>query len=142
MCQTHKRKDSMDKPVNPQKIVSQLLDELYSLEIEKDKLCLDLTKLKEALVPVEIRQKIAEAEASVEGEKQQLETKINEIRERVKTYTIVAGVSIKGAYLHAVFFKPKVTWDSQKLDGFAQAHPEILAFRKVGEPSIQIRKIT
>jgi hypothetical protein len=57
----------------------------------------------------------------------------------VKESVIAGGESVKGEFLHAVYVKGRTTWETKLLDGFAAAHPEILQFRKVGEPSVTIR---
>jgi len=49
------------------------------------------------------------------------------------------GQSVKGSQLHAVYYHGRVTWDTKSLDNYADAHPEILGFRKEAEPSIQLR---
>ncbi len=41
----------------------------------------------------------------------------------------------------AVWSKGRETWDTKSLDGYALAHPEIASLRKVGDPSVSIRKI-
>lgn len=57
----------------------------------------------------------------------------------VKALVIALGESVKGTQLHAVYSKGRVTWDTRGLDGYAVAHPELAAFRKVGDPSVTIR---
>ena len=49
--------------------------------------------------------------------------------------------SITGEKLQAVFSKGRTTWDSQELEGFALAHPEINKLKKVGKPSVSIREV-
>lgn len=49
--------------------------------------------------------------------------------------------SVKGKFLHAVYVKGRVTWDSKSLDGFMAAHPEISVFRKQGNPGVTIREV-
>ncbi len=66
---------------------------------------------------------------------------IAKLTDEIKTAVIAGSASVKGTYLHAVYSKPRVTWDSKGLEGFMVAHPEIEAFRKVGNPSVSIRKI-
>ena len=55
----------------------------------------------------------------------------------VKTH----GASVKGEFLHAVWAKGRVNWNTSALEGYAAAHPEIEQFKTVGEPSISIRAI-
>ena len=57
----------------------------------------------------------------------------------VKADVVALGESVKGATLHAIYAKGRSSWDTGKLEGFAAAHPEILQFRKIGEPSVSLR---
>lgn len=63
------------------------------------------------------------------------------LTEEIKADVISLGETVKGSALMAVYAKGRTTWDNKGLDGFATAHPEIEKFRKVGEPSVSIRKI-
>jgi hypothetical protein len=65
----------------------------------------------------------------------------NTITQAIKAAVIENGATVKGAHLMAVYSKPRVTWDGKILDGYAVAHPEINAARKVGEPSVSIRSV-
>jgi hypothetical protein len=69
--------------------------------------------------------------------------KIVELEEMLKQAVMLRGASVAGDQLQVVYSKPKTTWDSAGLNGYAVAHPEILAFRKQGEQgtvSIQARR--
>lgn len=59
----------------------------------------------------------------------------------VKRLAAIYGESVRGAYLQAVYSKPRVVWDSKALDGYALAHPELFAFRREGEPSVSIKAV-
>lgn len=59
----------------------------------------------------------------------------------VKDGTLEAGETIRGDHLMAVYTKGRSSWDGKGLDGFAVAFPDILKFKKVGEPSVSIRKL-
>jgi hypothetical protein len=59
----------------------------------------------------------------------------------IKAHVIAVGASVKGKYLHAVYSKPRVSWDTTGLDGYAVAHPEVLAFKSFGQPSVSIRDV-
>jgi hypothetical protein len=45
----------------------------------------------------------------------------------------------QGTYLQLILQPPRVTWDNKSMAVYASLHPEVLAYRKVGEPSVQIR---
>ena len=48
---------------------------------------------------------------------------------------------LKGSLLHAIYAAGRASWDTKALEGYAVAHPEILQFKKVGEPSVSIREM-
>ena len=62
-----------------------------------------------------------------------------ELIELIKAEVIAAGQTISGDHHQAVYSKPRVSWDSKGLEGYAVAHPEILAFRSVGSPSVSLK---
>lgn len=66
---------------------------------------------------------------------------LSAVEAALKQEIIAAGVTVKGEHYMAVFNKPRVTWDTAKLEGLALAHPEILALKKMGEPTVTIREI-
>jgi len=49
--------------------------------------------------------------------------------------------SVRGPLLHAVYAAGRASWDTKALEGYAVAHPKILQFKKVGEPSVSIREV-
>jgi hypothetical protein len=64
---------------------------------------------------------------------------VRSLTEEIKADVLAAGQSVTGAHLQAVWVKGRVSWDTRRLDGYAAAHPEITAFRKIGEPTVSIR---
>jgi hypothetical protein len=51
------------------------------------------------------------------------------------------GASVKSRHIQAVYSRGRVSWDSKSLEGYAAAHPDVLAFRKEGAPSISLRAL-
>jgi len=86
-----------------------------------------------------IKKELADLDAEftprLEAAQEQAATLENEVRADVLT----AGASVKGSRLHVIWQKGRVSWDGKSLDGYAAAHPEVLRFRKEGEPSVSIR---
>jgi len=41
--------------------------------------------------------------------------------------------------LQATITAPRITWDTKGMAAYSALHPDVLAYRKVGEPSVQIR---
>lgn len=61
------------------------------------------------------------------------------MEQKLKAEVIASGEGVKGEWYHAIYIKGRESWDSKRLDGFAAAHPEVLAFKKIGEPTVSIR---
>lgn len=117
------------------------LDELSKLqdEFEAKRLAMEERKA-EIMAP--IMEELEALEYDFNIDTSELRFKIGATEESIRYQVIDLGKSVKGANLHAVYSKPRVTWDSKGLEGFMVAHPEIEAFRKVGQPSVSLRKIS
>lgn len=49
------------------------------------------------------------------------------------------GRSVSIAGIRATYSAPRVSWDTKKLDAYAEMHPEVKAFRKLGKPTVALR---
>jgi hypothetical protein len=67
--------------------------------------------------------------------------RIAALTEEIKQAVMMAGASVKGAHLHAVYTRGRVTWDTKGLDKFAVSHPEVTQYRKQGEPNVSLRTV-
>ncbi len=63
---------------------------------------------------------------------------IDTLTEKVKAAFIENGESVKGASLHAVYSKGRVSWE---LEGLMMIIPQLKDARKEGDPSVTIRRI-
>lgn len=116
------------------------LNELSEIQAAADVARVDYeTKRAEILrtVQAELDALAAEFEPLFEASRERCATLTEEIRQAV----VQAGISVKGAHLHAVYTKGRVTWDTKGLDKFAVSHPEVMAYRKQGEPSVALRNV-
>lgn len=64
------------------------------------------------------------------------------LEETVKANVLRHGASVKATCMQAIYNKGRVSWDSKALTGYSAAHPEILAFRSEGEPSVSLRLVS
>ena len=69
------------------------------------------------------------------------EDRAAELTTAVKAAVLAHGLTVKGAALQAVYARGRESWDGRALAGYAAAHPEVLAFQKIGEPSVSIRTV-
>lgn len=117
------------------------LNELANIKAMCDALALQKAELIKTAIHAEVKARLDEIEAEFSDKLTAANEKAAALEAEVKTYVLAHGMSIKGDYLHAIYVKGRVTWDTKGIEGFAVAHPELNTFRKVGEPSVSIRKV-
>ena len=88
----------------------------------------------------EIKEKLAEIDAEFDPKVDELAQQKSMLEAAIKQEILQAGRTIKGAFHSFVWSKPRVSWDTKALDGYAAAHPEIAQFRTEGSPSVSVRK--
>lgn len=120
-------------------MIEKMLDELHDLQCKADDLRFAKDSEIQNAIPADIQKIIDAIEETymdrVTDVNEEISLLTNEIKEQVKA----TGESVKGSHLMAVYTKPRVTWDTKGIEGFSVAHPEINAFRKIGEPSVSIK---
>lgn len=125
---------------NEQRIKT-MLDALAEMQAQRQVAEMDKQAAMESIFTPEIKAQIADIEAEFSGKTEALAANIAELETVVRTQVIALGTTVKGATLQACWTKPRVSWDTRALDGYATAHPEIEKFRKEGEPSVSIRTV-
>ena len=119
----------------------QMLDQLAELQSKLDVLNMREQEIRDSIVPAEVKKQLDDLKSEFDGQRLACQENINELREAIVSEIKSNGTSVKGARLHAIFVKGRVTWDSKGVEGFALAHPELMAYRKEGEPSVSFRSI-
>lgn len=119
--------------------IKELLDRLAEYQSQRDSANLEKQALIDEVYTPEIKQRMAEIEAEFAGKTETVNENIAALEAEIKQAVINHGASVKGSFFHAVFAKGRVSWDTKSLDGYATAHPELLTFRKEGDPSVSIR---
>ena len=121
--------------------ITTMLDALAEMYAQRDLLSNDRQRAIDAILTPELQAQIAAVNLEFAGQAEALGANIAELETAVKTDVKNFGASFKGNGLHAVYMNGRVSWDTKRLEGYAIAHPEIAAFRNVGEPSVSIRRI-
>jgi len=119
--------------------IKQKLDQLAEFQSAHDVAMLEKQSLLDEIYTAEIKSRMAEIEAEFTGKTEAVNENIAALEAEIKQAIITHGASVKGSVFHAFFAKGRVSWDTKSLDGYATAHPELLTFRKEGEPSVSIR---
>jgi len=120
-----------------QTAAEELLEKLTEAYARRDLLNID----KKNAVPVDVQKVLNEIAAEFDPQIHDVESKIAELEEQVKQAVLQEGDTVRGGALQAVYSKPRVTWDSKQLDGLMIVIPELAQARRVGQPSVSIRKI-
>lgn len=88
-----------------------------------------------------LRGELADLDAEYGPRMEAAQQAASDLESAVRAAVLVAGTSVKGSRLHVIWQKGRESWDSKGLAGYAVAHPELLKFRKEGEPSVAVRNI-
>lgn len=119
--------------------ITTMLDTLSALRVEQ-------TQLPDAKIAAILHQLDPETAARVQGiltefdeREAQLTAEIAQQEAAIKDYVLQTGATAQGTHLQALIMAPRVTWDNKAMHVYSTLHPEVLAYRKVGEPSVQIR---
>jgi hypothetical protein len=122
-------------------VIPRMLDQLADLQSQRDSLQVEKQRLVDSILTPEIRTKLAEIDLEFGEKAETVNQSIAELEEAIKNVVKSSGASFKGQYLQAVWSRPRITWDTPSLEHYAEVHPEILRYRKQGEPSVSIRAL-
>ena len=119
--------------MNAQEILNQLT-EAYARR--------DLIQIaKKDAIPADVQKILDDIELEFEDKLNVVAALIADLEAEAKQAVLEAGETIKGGALQAVFMKGRVSWDTKKLDGLMIILPELNQARRVGDPSVAIRRL-
>ena len=95
----------------------------------------------DSVTPPEVKDKIDEIKAEFTDKIEAMSDERRTLEAEIKGEVLATGRTIKGNVHAFTFTKGRTSWDTKLLDGYAVAHPELEVARKVGEPSVSIRKV-
>ena len=114
-----------------------MLNELTETRAQLDLLQLDKQRAIDSVLTSEIKAQLADIDAEFADKSATATDRADEIEKRIKDSVKAKGETVKATRLQAVFMR-RTSWDSGALTGYAAAHPEIEAFKRVSE-SVSIR---
>lgn len=115
------------------------LEQLKELDAQAEIIRLDKQAAIDAIFTDEIKAQLAAIDAEFNPMTEAVNNTIGLLETEVKTAVLNHGATVKCSYT-AVYNNGRVSWDTKALDGYAAAHPEINQFKKVGPPSVSIRR--
>lgn len=98
-------------------------------------------KAKTAKVYADIAQRKNEIEIEFGGKADDVNNNISKLEAEIKAETKTRGETVKGKYFMAVYVKGRTSWNNDMLDGMISLVPQLEKARKVGDPSITLRKV-
>lgn len=122
--------------------IGQKLDRLAELHRQKEALDHDKQALIDHVLTPEIKARLEEIEAEFGQKVKAADASLEALEEEIKSETLAHGESVRGAAFQAVWNKGRQSWDAKGLTTYSEAHPDILQFRKEGEPTVAIRRTT
>ena len=117
------------------------IERFSDLEVGIDQVKREKQALFDSILTPEIKEKMAELDAEFDPRIDKLTLERELLEAEIKSEVLIASRTIKGTYHNFTWNKPKITWDTKALDVYAMAHPEILQFRKEGDPYVSVRRI-
>jgi hypothetical protein len=67
------------------------------------------------------------------------EENIAVLENEIKTDVLLCGESVAGGMYRACYTQGRVSWDNNGMARYAASHPDVLQFRKQGQPSVSLR---
>jgi len=120
--------------------IGQKLDRLAELHRLKEALDQDKQTLIDQVLTPEVKARLEEIEAEFGQKAGAADTSIETLEEAIKSETLAHGESVRGAAFQAVWTKGRQSWDAKGLTAYSESHPDLIQFRKEGEPSVAIRR--
>ncbi len=118
---------------------AELINRWTDLQAAADLLRLDKENKRKAIITPEIQAQLDELDAEYNPTIEAAQANAEALARDIKAAVIDMGVTVKAGAAQAVYAKGRVSWDTKALDGYAAGHPEIIQFRKEGEPSVSLR---
>ena len=59
----------------------------------------------------------------------------------IKNDVLLNGQTVSTELYQAIYVRGRVSWDNEGINRYAESHPEVLKFRKVGQPNVTLRPV-
>ena len=70
------------------------------------------------------------------------EENITALENEIKTDVLLYGESVSGGMYRASYTHGRVSWDNEGMTKYAALHPDVLQFRKQGQPIVSLRVVS
>lgn len=104
----------------------------------------DLARVEYEARRLEVMRKVQDELEAIEAEfaptLEAAEANARALEEEVKNDVLLRGESLRGSAYQAIYMKGRVSWDAAAMNEYARDHPDVLPFRKEGQPSVTLRR--
>jgi DNA-binding Lrp family transcriptional regulator len=69
------------------------------------------------------------------------EENIASLENEIKTDVLLHGESVSGGMYRATYTQGRISWDNEGITKYAESNPDVLQFRKQGQPIVSLRVI-
>lgn len=69
------------------------------------------------------------------------EENVAALENEIKTDVLLYGQTVSGGTYRASYTQGRVSWDNEGMTKYADSHPEVLQFRKQGQPIVSLRVV-
>ena len=106
---------------------------------------LDLTHMDYEAKRSKVLEKVQAELDALEAEYQPLldaaQDNASALEAEIKNDVLLTGQSVATDVYQAVYMKGRITWDNDGINNYARTHPEVLKFRREGQPSVTLRTV-
>jgi hypothetical protein len=118
--------------------VVQKLDRLADLRAAADVARMDY-EAKRSEILTKVQAELDALEAEFQPALEAAKDNASALEAEIKNDVLLRGESLQSSAYHAIYVKGRVSWDNAGITDYARAHPEVLKFRKEGQPSVTLR---
>lgn len=123
------------------KNVVEMLDEITEYRFQIEMWNNNRERKIDELIPQEIKDQLQVIEQETLANVTYITEKMNELEAIVREQVLLAKETVKGKHMMAVYSKGAASWNNDKLEGYAAAHPEVMEFKNPPKPSVSLRKL-
>jgi hypothetical protein len=121
--------------------INEKLDHLANYQAEREVLQLQKQELIDEILTAEIKARLDEIEAEFAPRMVAVDENIAALEEEIKADVLQNGATVRGTFLRAVWNRGRVSWDTKGIDEYALYHPEVIRYRKQGQPYVSITRV-
>lgn len=114
------------------------LDELADIRATADAMRIDYEKKRTEILKA-MQPELDALDAEYQPMLVSSQARAEALEAEIKDAVVHHGASVKGTRIYAMFFGGRVSWDREKLEHYGKTHPEVMSFRKEGDPYVSLR---